>query len=95
MAVATHSASMTITKMTRTMMQELYDIDLAKDATQVLFVGDSPNDAPMFEAFPNAIGVANVMACLDRLKHRPRWVTRRPGDEGFVEMAQHLLMLKR
>lgn len=81
--------------MTRNMMQELYGLDLDQEAPQVLFVGDSPNDAPMFEAFPNAVGVANVMACLDRLTHRPRWVTRQPGGAGFVEMTQHLLMLKR
>lgn len=80
--------------MTRQMLQELYGIDLATAANQMVFVGDSPNDAPMFAAFPHAVGVANVMACLDRLAHRPRWVTRQPGGEGFVEMAQHLLHLK-
>lgn len=81
--------------MTRNVLQELYDIDLDQAAMHILFVGDSPNDAPMFEAFPNAIGVANVMDCLERLEHQPRWVTHQPGGAGFVEMAQHLLMLKR
>ena len=81
--------------MTRNLMHELYAIDLAQESQNILFVGDSPNDAPMFAAFPNAIGVANVRHCLDRLEHQPRWVTRQPGGSGFVEMAEHLLMLKR
>jgi HAD superfamily hydrolase (TIGR01484 family) len=80
--------------MTRTLMHELYSVDLDKEAPNILFVGDSPNDAPMFAAFPNAIGVANVLDCLERLAHQPRWVTRQPGGAGFVEMAQHLLALK-
>ena len=80
--------------MTRTLMHELYSVDLYKEATNILFVGDSPNDAPMFAAFPNAIGVANVMDCLDRLEYQPRWVTRQPGGAGFVEMTQRLLALK-
>jgi HAD superfamily hydrolase (TIGR01484 family) len=80
--------------MTRTLMHELYSVDLDKEAPNILFVGDSPNDAPMFAAFPNAIGVANVMDCLDRLEHQPRWVTRQSGGAGFVEIAQHLLALK-
>jgi len=80
--------------MTRNLMRELYALDLAQEAQHMLFVGDSPNDAPMFAAFPNAIGVANVLDCLDRLEHPPRWVTRQPAGMGFVEMVEHLLALK-
>ena len=32
-----------------------------------VYVGDSPNDAPMFAFFPNAVGVANVVPFLDRI----------------------------
>lgn len=27
----------------------------------IVFAGDSPNDAPMFDFFPNSVGVANVL----------------------------------
>ena len=44
----------------RTMMSELFGVDLARDTAAYVFSGDSPNDAPMFGYFPNAVGVANV-----------------------------------
>jgi HAD superfamily hydrolase (TIGR01484 family) len=40
-----------------------------------LFIGDSPNDEPMFESFKSSVGVANLSRYLDRLKHPPRWIT--------------------
>src|SRR5450830_695987 len=46
--------------MTRKLMQERYGSDLERERTQYLFIGDSPNDAPMFKFFPNSVGVANV-----------------------------------
>jgi hydroxymethylpyrimidine pyrophosphatase-like HAD family hydrolase len=56
-----------------------------------VFVGDSPNDAPMFDYFPLSVGVANVLEFSDRLPHLPRFITRRPFGAGFAELAQHLL----
>ncbi|WP_425066836.1 HAD family hydrolase [Reyranella sp.] len=74
-----------------TMMQELFGIDLAADKAAYVFSGDSPNDAPMFGYFPNAVGVANVVDFADLLEHRPRWVTSGRSGAGFVELAQALL----
>ena len=74
-----------------TMMQELFGIDLAADKAAYVFSGDSPNDAPMFGYFPNAVGVANVVDFADLLEHRPRWVTSGRSGGGFVELAQALL----
>ena len=60
-------------------------------AAHVLFVGDSPNDEPMFRAFPLSIGVANVMDHRDRLQHPPAYVTDGRAGAGFVELANYLL----
>ena len=46
--------------MTKIMMRESFDIDLDADRERFVFVGDSPNDAPMFGYFPHSVGVANV-----------------------------------
>ena len=46
--------------MTRTLMGRAFGVDLDADRERYVFVGDSPNDAPMFGFFPNAVGVANV-----------------------------------
>ena len=80
--------------MARLMLAERYGLDLEQEASRMVFVGDSPNDAPMFAAFPNAVGVANVRDCLARLTHRPAWITHAPGGLGFVEFTNRLLALR-
>ena len=56
-----------------------------------LFIGDSPNDEPLFRAFQATVGVANLAANLDRLQFPPRWMTRGRSGTGFVEMAEKLI----
>ena len=65
------------------------DIDRKRD--RIVFVGDSPNDAPMFGFFPNACGVANVLRFRDRLEAEPAYVTSQEGGYGFVEVADRIL----
>jgi len=57
----------------------------------VVFVGDSPNDVPMFEFFPNAVGVENVRRFTDALTAYPSYVTPSPCGAGFAELAEALL----
>jgi HAD superfamily hydrolase (TIGR01484 family) len=77
--------------MTRRLMQEAFGVDLAGARTAYVFVGDSPNDAPMFGYFPHSVGVANIREFAGRLAHEPRYVTRAPGGAGFCELADFLL----
>ncbi len=77
--------------MTRTLMQERYGVDLARDQAEYLFVGDSPNDAPMFSFFSNSVGVANVADFGGRLTDAPTYATSRRSGDGFVEVAELLL----
>ncbi len=56
-----------------------------------IFVGDSPNDEPMFEAFSLSVGVANVRKFLPDMLHVPAYITSREGGLGFSEMADILL----
>ena len=60
----------------------------------LLFIGDSPNDEPMFESFKASVGVANLSDYLDRLQHPPRWITTSESGAGFAEMARKLVALK-
>ena len=80
--------------MTRILFRELFaaELDAVKDT--VVFVGDSPNDEPMFRFFPFAVGVANVRDFGDRLKARPAFVTRARASAGFAEVAEALLAAK-
>ena len=77
--------------MARRMAGELWSIDLELERDRWLFIGDSANDAGMFEFFPISVGVANVRAVLDQLPVPPRYVTRGEGGAGFAEMARLLL----
>jgi hypothetical protein len=56
-----------------------------------VFVGDSPNDAPMFGFFNNSCGVANVLDFKGSLPAAPKWVTTQKGGAGFVQIAERLL----
>ncbi len=69
---------------------------LAGDAplSACAFVGDSPNDAPMFGHFPLSVGVANVRDLIDRIATPPAFVTAARGGAGFVEFVDRVLALR-
>ncbi len=78
---------------TKRMLAEEFGVSLesAAERARWIFVGDSPNDAPMFGFFPNSVGVANVMDFGDRLAVKPAYVTRARAGAGFVEVCEALL----
>ncbi len=77
--------------MTKTLFAHELGIDLQNDNENVLFIGDSPNDEPMFEFFKYSVGVANIQHQLHRLTHRPKFVTQAHAGGGFAEMARYFL----
>ncbi len=79
--------------MARRMLAERWgiDIDAPDERARIVFAGDSPNDEPMFAHFPNAVGVANVLAHRARLRALPAWVTPSAAGAGFVQLAEFLL----
>jgi len=77
--------------MTRILFQEHLHHDIDGERESILFIGDSPNDSPMFRFFPHSVGVANVLEFKDQLAAAPAWVTTREGGHGFAEMVAHLL----
>jgi len=77
--------------MARRAFAEEFGIDLAREAETVAYVGDSPNDAPMFAFFPGSVGVANVQRFAGRLGTPPKYVTRAAAGAGFAEVVEHLL----
>jgi hypothetical protein len=77
--------------MTRVLLAEVFATDLDAERECFVFVGDSPNDAPMFAYFPNAVGVANVQDFADRIATLPAYVTLAEAGAGFAELADFLL----
>jgi len=58
---------------------------------KVIFVGDSPNDEPMFKRFPLACAVANIHRYKEFLNHFPAFVAFKECGEGFAEIADVIL----
>ena len=77
--------------MTRTLLAEEFGIDLDAEQQRCIFIGDSPNDAPMFDFFSYSIGVANVHAFGDAIATPPKYVTTAKAGAGFAELATFLL----
>ena len=77
--------------MTRTLLADAFDLNLEQKKERFVFVGDSPNDAPMFEYFPYSVGVANVREFGDFGANSPKYVTERESGAGFAEIAELLL----
>jgi HAD superfamily hydrolase (TIGR01484 family) len=75
---------------TKLFMQERFGIDLDAHKNEFVFVGDSPNDEPMFGYFPCSVGVANVRKFVDEMLMKPTYVTRADCGAGFAEIADLL-----
>ena len=59
------------------------------------FVGDSTNDALMFQHFAHSVGVANVRRFEAALSHLPRYVALSERGAGFAEVAAAILQARR
>ena len=77
--------------MTKLLLEEQYAVDLDKDKARYAFVGDSPNDAPMFGFFPVSVGVRNIEDFIDRVEHKPAYITLKRAGDGFAELVDSLL----
>jgi len=80
--------------MTKILMRECFGIDLDADKKRFVFVGDSPNDAPMFQYFPHSVGVANVRDFEADPDTEPAYVCKARCGQGFVELADALLAVR-
>ena len=76
---------------TRRLFSERFALELDAANREVVFAGDSPNDAPMFAFFERSVGVANVRRYAGMMAAQPRYVTEAEAGGGFAELARHLL----
>ena len=77
--------------MTKQFAADCLGVDLGDAEGNFIFIGDSPNDAPMFTFFSHAVGVANVRDFEDRLEIAPTYVTKNKNGAGFAELATFLI----
>jgi hydroxymethylpyrimidine pyrophosphatase-like HAD family hydrolase len=77
--------------MTRRLFRDCWQLDLDSIRDECVFVGDSPNDQPMFAFFPQSVGVANVAAFAAQMSALPAYITEQEGGHGFAELTELLL----
>lgn len=80
--------------MTKTFAREVLGVDLNTERDKYLFIGDSPNDEPMFEYFPLSVGVENIQNFKDRMKNLPKYVAKGEGGIGFACVSNVILSKK-
>lgn len=74
-------------------LAEEWSTTLAADDRRFVYVGDSFNDQPLFEAFALSVGVANVRDV--ELERPPKFVTRAREGKGFGELADAVVRARR
>jgi len=80
--------------MSEIFLTEVLGIEKAEIDRSVLFFGDSPNDEPMFQRFPLACGVSNVLKYGSLLRTPPAFITAKPFGYGFAEGVDIILGLR-
>lgn len=77
--------------MSQILFDEVFNLSLDQSKDQVLYIGDSPNDCPMFAFFSHSVGVANILDFKGHLDSEPVWITTKMGGYGFAEMTDILV----
>ena len=72
-------------------LEERFGIGRVEAQDRFAFIGDSPNDQPMFEFFSCSIGVANVRRFAAQMATLPRYVTTESCGAGFAEFAKRVI----
>ena len=77
--------------MCKLLCEKQFGFRLQDRLDEIAFVGDSPNDEPMFGYFKHSVGVANINNFKDQISDMPKYVCSKEGAEGFSEFASHIL----
>ncbi|MDR3284356.1 MAG: HAD-IIB family hydrolase [Treponema sp.] len=59
---------------------------------EVVFVGDSPNDEPLFARFPLSCAVANIHRYQGLITRFPGFVSAQECGDGFAEIVERILV---
>jgi HAD superfamily hydrolase (TIGR01484 family) len=68
-----------------------WELDSREVQGSSTFIGDSPNDEPLFAALEHSIAVANLRTFLGRLQHLPAYITHAEAAAGFSEAVRTIL----
>ncbi len=75
----------------RRFLPEVLGLDVGADIERIVYVGDSGERCTDVCALPKSAGVSTVTEHLNDIPRPPTWITRGPGGDGFVEVAEAIL----
>jgi hydroxymethylpyrimidine pyrophosphatase-like HAD family hydrolase len=81
--------------MVRRFIRTEWGTHLRRRDPRFVYLGDSLNDAPMFQGLSLSVGVANVWDVLEALDQQPAFVTRAREGRGFEELVEEILKQRR
>ena len=64
------------------------------DKYDTIYIGDSPNDSPMFRYIPLSVGVSSVITYTEMIDCLPKYVTKSDGPQGFIELLEIISLTK-
>lgn len=70
---------------------EFYQTDFSQIIRKATYIGDSPNDEPIFRVFPLTIAVANIKDFIDEISYLPNYITHEESAYGFKEAVDTIL----
>lgn len=73
------------------LLQKEFGLTETQILEQCAYVGDSPNDEPLFESFRHTFGVANVRDFSSQMKHLPTYVSPSESGHGFCEIVEKII----
>lgn len=72
-------------------IQKVYHTDFSLMIKNATYIGDSPNDEPIFRVFPVTIAVANLKNFIDEISYFPNYITHEESAYGFSEAVKVIL----
>ena len=72
-------------------LTEVEGISLSDMNDSIIYIGDSPNDEPMFRELEYSAAVNNIVKFIDRMKYYPVYKAAKDSGEGFKEIVDTIL----
>jgi HAD superfamily hydrolase (TIGR01484 family) len=76
-------------------LENEFGINKKTAVNKCAYVGDSPNDEPMFCYFQHTFGVANIEKFSDQMKYLPQFISSSSGGNGFAEITEQIIKTAR
>lgn len=78
----------------RLLLKKEFGLSEEQILEQCAYIGDSPNDEPLFESFRHTFGVANVRNFSSDMKHLPAFIAPSESGHGFCQIVDQIIANK-